>query len=216
MDVRVLYEDNHVIAVWKEARIPVQGDESGDVSLMDMVKEYLKEKYQKPGAVFLGLIHRLDRPVAGIVIFGKTSKGAARLSEQFRMHTVKKIYHALVEGKLEKQKGTLVNYLLKDTEKNFVRVYDAPYRDAKEAELSYKVIGTKGEHTIVEIELQTGRSHQIRAQFAHIGHPLVGDHKYGSKATYQSGALALAAVRFEFDQPVSGERIVITESFDFN
>ncbi|HRH23386.1 MAG TPA: RluA family pseudouridine synthase [Candidatus Magasanikbacteria bacterium] len=214
--MKVLYEDNHVIAVWKEARIPVQGDESGDVCLMDMVKEYLKEKYQKPGAVFLGLIHRLDRPVAGIVIFGKTSKGASRLSEQFRMHAVKKIYHALVEGKLEKPKGTLINYLLKDTEKNFVTVYDTPYRDAKIAELSYKVIGTKGEHTIVEIELQTGRSHQIRAQFAHIGHPLVGDHKYGSKASYQAGALALAAVRLEFDQPVSGERIVITEFVDFN
>lgn len=214
--MKVLYEDNHVIAVWKEARIPVQGDESGDVSLMDMVKEYLKEKYQKPGAVFLGLIHRLDRPVAGIVIFGKTSKGASRLSEQFRTHTVKKIYHALVEGKFEKQKGTLVNYLLKDAERNFVAVYDAPYRDAKMAELSYNVIGSKDSNTIVEIELKTGRSHQIRSQFAHIGHPLVGDHKYGSKKTYHAGALALAAVRLEFDQPVSGERIVITESVDFN
>ncbi len=209
--MKVLYEDNHVIAVWKEARIPVQGDESRDVSLMDMVKEYLKEKYQKPGAVFLGLIHRLDRPVAGIVIFGKTSKGASRLSEQFRMHTVKKIYHALLEGKLEKQKGTLVNYLLKDTERNFVKVYDHPRGEAKEAELSYKVVEIRGENTIVEIELKTGRPHQIRAQFAHIGHPLVGDHKYGSKATYQAGALALAAVKLEFDQPVSGERIVICE-----
>ncbi len=214
--MKVLYEDNHVIAVWKEARTPVQGDESGDVSLMDMVKEYLKEKYQKPGAVFLGLIHRLDRPVAGIVIFGKTSKGASRLSEQFRMHTVKKIYHALVEGKFEKNTGTLVNYLLKDAERNFVAVYDTPRGDAKMAELSYKVIGSKDKNTIIEIELKTGRSHQIRSQFAHIGHPLVGDHKYGSKATYQAGALALAAVRLEFDQPVSGERIVIIESADFN
>jgi 23S rRNA pseudouridine1911/1915/1917 synthase len=214
--MKVLYEDNHVIAVWKEARIPVQGDESGDVSLMDMVKEYLKEKYQKPGAVFLGLIHRLDRPVAGIVVFGKTSKGASRLSEQFRAHTVVKIYHALVEGIFEHKQGTLVNYLLKDTDRNFVTVYDNPHGDAKKAELFYRVIGSKGEHTIVEIELKTGRSHQIRTQFAHIGHPLVGDHKYGSKASYQAGALALAAVRLEFDQPVSGDRIVITESFDFN
>lgn len=214
--MKVLYEDNHVIAVWKEARIPVQGDESGDTSLIDLVKEYLKEKYQKPGAVFLGLIHRLDRPVAGIVVFGKTSKGASRLSEQFRAHTVKKLYHALVEGKFEKKEGILINYLLKDTEKNFVTVHDTPYRGAKEAELSYKVIGTQGENTIVEIELKTGRSHQIRAQFAHSGHPLVGDHKYGSKATYQAGALALAAVRLEFDQPVSGDRIVITGSVDFN
>lgn len=213
--MKVLYEDNHVIAVWKDSGIPVQGDASGDMCLLDMVKEYLKEKYQKPGAVFLGLIHRLDRPVAGIVVFGKTSKGASRLSEQFRAHTVKKIYHALVEGKLEKSEGTLINYLLKDTERNFVTVYDAPYGEAKKAELSYRVKEVRDKNTIVEIELQTGRSHQIRTQFAHIGHPLVGDHKYGSKATYQAGALALAAVRLEFDQPVTGERVVITEPESF-
>ncbi len=213
--MKVLYEDNHVIVVWKDAGVPVQGDETGDSSLMDMVKTYLKEKYQKPGAVFLGLIHRLDRPVAGIVIFGKTSKGASRLSEQFRAHTVRKIYHALVEGKLEKKEGILINYLLKDTERNFVTVYDTPHGDAKKAELSYRVVEFKGGTTLVEIELRTGRSHQIRSQFAHIGHPLVGDSKYGAKKEYKKGAIALAAVALQFDQPVTGERVVVSESVIF-
>jgi 23S rRNA pseudouridine1911/1915/1917 synthase len=182
---------------------------------MDMVKEYIKEKYQKPGAVFLGLIHRLDRPVSGIVIFGKTSKGASRLSEQFRAHTVKKIYHALVEGKIENKEGILVNYLFKDSEKNFVTVFDTPHGEAKRAELSYKVIEYRDKNTVVEIELKTGRSHQIRTQFAHIGHPLVGDSKYGAKAKFKPGAIALAAVQLEFDQPVMGERIVISEPATF-
>lgn len=216
MNVKMLYEDNHLIAVHKPAGILVQGDESGDVCLMDMVKEFLKEKYQKPGKVFLGLIHRLDRPVSGIVLFAKTSKGASRLSEQFRAHTVTKIYHALVEGAFSKKEGVLANYLLKNTEKNFVTVYDTPYGDAKKAELFYRVIGKKGENTVVEIELKTGRSHQIRSQFAHIGHPLVGDTKYGSKQPFKPGALALSAVKLEFDQPVTGERIVIKESESFN
>lgn len=213
--MKVLYEDNHVIAVYKEAGIPVQGDESGDVCLMDMVKDYLKEKYGKPGAVFLGLVHRLDRPVSGIVIFGKTSKGASRLSEQFRAHTVKKIYHALVEGTLEKKEGVLINYLLKDTEKNFVTVYDAPHGEAKQAELLYRVLEFREGDTLVEIELKTGRSHQIRTQFAHIGHPLVGDSKYGTKKAYKKGAIALASVELQFDQPVTAERIKIVEPIDF-
>lgn len=214
--MKVLYEDNHCIVVYKDAGIPVQGDETGDTSLMDMVKTYLKEKYQKPGAVFLGLIHRLDRPVSGIVIFGKTSKGASRLSEQFRVHTVKKIYRALVEGTLEKKEGALINYLSKDEKRNFVTVYDGPHGDAKKAELSFKVIESKGKNTLVEIELKTGRSHQIRSQFAHIGHSLVGDSKYGAKEKYTKGAIALSAVKLEFDQPVTGERIIISEKESFN
>ena len=214
--MKVLYEDNHCIVVYKDAGIPVQGDETGDTSLMGMVKTYLKEKYQKPGAVFLGLIHRLDRPVSGIVIFGKTSKGASRLSEQFRAHTVKKIYHALVEGKLEQKESVLINYLSKDEKRNFVTVYDGPHGDAKKAELSFKVIESKGKNTLVEIELKTGRSHQIRSQFAHIGHPLVGDSKYGSKQGYKKGAIALAAVELQFDQPVTEERIIISEKESFN
>ncbi len=213
--MKVLYEDNHVIAVYKDSGVPVQEDRTGDVSLMDLVKAYLKEKYQKPGSVFLGLVHRLDRPVSGIVIFGKTSKGAARLSEQFRTHAVRKVYRALVEGVLEKKEGTLINYLRKDTEKNFVTVYDAPYGDAKRAELSYRVLEEKGGTTKVEIELKTGRSHQIRSQFAHIGHPLVGDSKYGATQKYTQGALALAAVELQFDQPVTGERITISDTEHF-
>ncbi len=209
--MKILYEDNHVIAVYKESGIPVQGDKTGDTSLMDVVKAYLKEKYQKTGNVFLGLIHRLDRPVSGIVIFGKTSKGASRLSEQFRTHSVKKVYHALLEGILTKQEDILINYLSKDEKQNFVTVYDTPHGDAKKAELSYRVIEEKGNTTKVEIELKTGRSHQIRSQFAHIGHPLVGDVKYGATQKYMPGALALAAVELQFDQPVTGERITISE-----
>ena len=213
--MKVLYEDNHLIAVYKPAGTLVQGDETGDVCLMDLVKEYLKEKYQKPGAVFLGLIHRLDRPVSGIVLFAKTSKGASRLSEQFRAHTVTKIYHALVEGNIEKKEGVLVHYIVKDHGKNTVAVYDAPKGDAKYAELKYQVVESREENTVVEIELKTGRSHQIRSQFAHIGHPLLGDGKYGAQKEYKKGAIALAAVELQFDQPVTGERVTITEPENF-
>lgn len=181
MKLDILYEDNHIIAVYKPAGLLVQGDHSGDPTLMDEVKYFLKQKYNKPGNVFLGMVHRLDRPVSGIVLFGKTSKGAARLSEQIRSHTIQKIYHALVIGSPKQSHGTLINYLQKDQEKNFVHVYDSPVSDALKAELDYEAIESKNGISLIKIHLKTGRPHQIRSQLAHIGCPIVGDVKYGAR-----------------------------------
>lgn len=180
MDLRILHEDNHIIAVYKPSGMLVQGDHSGDPTLMDEVKLYLKEKYNKPGNVFLGMVHRLDRPVSGIVLFAKTSKGASRLAEQFRTHSIQKIYHALVIGVPKQSSGTLVNYLKKDADKNFVRVYDTPTPEALRAELDYEVVNSKDGKSLLKVNLKTGRSHQIRSQLAHLGCPIVGDVKYGA------------------------------------
>lgn len=221
MTLKVLYEDNHLIAVVKPAGVLVQGDETGDVCLMDQVKEYLKNKYNKPGNVFLGLLHRLDRPVSGIVLFAKTSKGASRLSEQIRNHKVTKIYHALVQGELKEKKDTLINYLKKDKEKNFVVVFDeAEFKpidlsieekddqenDLQYAELSYEVVKSNGKTSLLKIILKTGRRHQIRAQLSHLGHPIVGDIKYGSKVEYKKGQIALCATNLAFETATSKER----------
>lgn len=178
--LEILYEDNHYIAVYKPAGMLVQGDHSGDPTLMDEVKYFLKQKYNKPGNVFLGMVQRLDRPVSGIVIFGKTSKGASRLSEQIRSHTIQKVYHALVFGTPKEPKGTLINYLKKDTDKNFVKVYDTPFEGALHAELEYEVVESKNGKSIIKVILKTGRPHQIRSQLSHIGCPIVGDVKYGA------------------------------------
>ncbi len=180
MKLEILYEDNHLIAVYKPAGMLVQGDHSGDPTLMDEVKYFLKQKYDKPGNVFLGMVHRLDRPVSGIVIFGKTSKGASRISEQIRNHTIQKVYHAFVFGVPKEPEGTLINYLRKDTDKNFVRVYDTPVDGALRAELDYKVVESKNGKSLIKILLKTGRPHQIRTQLSHIGCPIVGDVKYGA------------------------------------
>jgi len=207
---RILYEDNHVIAVFKPAGVLVQADSSGDSCLMKQTKQYLKDTYHKPGNVFLGLVHRLDRPVAGIVIFGKTSKGASRLSAQFRDRTVSKVYHALVEGSLSHQRDTLVHFIFKDRDKNKVVVYDTEMMGAAHAELSYEVCETIRDLSLVRVILKTGRPHQIRSQFAHIGHPLVGDVKYGARAPLSDRSIALIASSLAFDTPVGGERVVIT------
>lgn len=213
--LNVLYEDNHLIAVYKPAGILVQGDETGDASLMDEVKDYLKEKYQKTGNVFLGLLHRLDRPVSGIVLFAKTSKGASRLSEQFRTHSIKKIYQAVVEGSPKIPTQTLVHYLKKDEERNFVTVFDQEVRDSKRAELVYKVIQSNDKNSLLEIELKTGRPHQIRTQIAHIGQPILGDVKYGARSPLPDKSIALAAVELEFTLPTKDERKNIKIDFPF-
>jgi 23S rRNA pseudouridine1911/1915/1917 synthase len=149
MTLQVLYEDNHLIAVYKPAGLLVQADKTGDICLMDQVKEFLKEKYDKKGNVFLGLLHRLDQPVSGIVLFAKTTKGASRLSEQFRNHTIKKVYQALVEGKPEMPKATLVNYLKKNNEKNKVTVFDREVKDSLYAELSYKILKSNNKYSLL-------------------------------------------------------------------
>lgn len=203
--LKVLYEDNHLIAVEKPAGIPVQADESKDPCLMDEVKKYLREKYQKPGNVFLGLLHRLDRPVRGILLFAKTSKGASRLSEQFRNHTVQKIYHAFTENKPSAKKATLVHYLQKDHKKNIVKAFNTPGPNRQRAELDYEIMETS-----LIIHLKTGRSHQIRAQLSAIRCPIIGDLKYGAKKPLPDKSIALTATSLTFTT-ATGEKTITLE-----
>ncbi len=197
MELKILYEDNHLIAVYKPAGILVQEDKTGDPSLLDQVKYYLKNKYHKPGNVYLGLIHRLDRPVSGIILFAKTSKGASRLSEQFRNHEVEKIYHALVVGKPKKDKDTLVHYLVKDKVINKTTAHGSDTEDAQEAELHYEVEKSNIKYSLLKIKLGTGRSHQIRAQLSAIGCPIVGDVKYGGEDTGKQLLLMATSLKFK-------------------
>lgn len=203
MEAEVLYEDNHLIAVKKPAGMLIQEE------LLPLVKKYLKNKYQKPGNVFLGLLHRLDRNVSGIVLLAKTSKGASRLSEQFRDHTTEKIYHALVEGVPKSPKGTLKNYLVKDEKANKVAVFDTEGPGSLYAELSYEVVKTEGTTSLLKIYLKTGRPHQIRAQLSHIGCPIVGDVKYGATKAFPDQSLKLMATELHFDTATEGKRQII-------
>ena len=204
----ILYLDNHLIAVCKPAGILTQSDNSGGVSLMDQVKDWIKTEYKKPGKVFLGLVHRLDRPVSGIVVFARTSKGASRLSEQFRKQTTKKIYRALVEGTPQSQQASLTHYLRKEKSLK-ATVFPRATPNAKEALLDYEVIETLQNTSLLDIHLHTGRFHQIRAQLAFIGHPIVGDKKYGAHSALPEGQIALHAQRILFNHPTSKEEIII-------
>lgn len=199
--LKIIYEDNHLIAVYKPAGILVQSDKSGEESLMDEVKKYLKKTYHKPGNVFLGLLHRLDRPVSGIILFAKTSKGASRLSEQFRNHTIQKIYQAVVEGKPKSKQQTLINFLKKDEQKNRVEVFNKEVSGSQRAELSYKVLESNKKYSLLEIELKTGRPHQIRVQLSYIGCPIVGDVKYGASFALPDKSIALSAIGLTFKLP---------------
>jgi len=209
--VKILFEDNHIIAVYKPANIPTQSDSSGDLSLLDMVRKYIKVTYNKPGNVFVGMIHRLDRPTQGVVVFAKTSKSASRLSEQIRNNDFKKTYYATVHGIINEKQATLTHFLLKNTQNNVVKAYDKPIKGAKKAILHYTVMSThiKTQLSTVKIDLETGRSHQIRVQFAKIGHPIVGDKKYGTEED-RGDYLALVAHSVTFKHPISKEYITIT------
>ncbi len=210
MEIKVLYEDNHLIAVYKPAGILVQGDKSGDSSLLDEVKAFIKNKYQKPGNVFLGLIHRLDRNVDGVVLFAKTSKGASRVSEQFRNHTIKKVYHAWVHGIVKEKAGTLVNFLKHDENQNFAEVFDKETSGADRAELSYELIKIDEDFSLLKIILKTGRHHQIRAQLSHMSHPIVGDSKYGSTTRLPDQKVALTATELSFETATTKEQKSVT------
>jgi 23S rRNA pseudouridine1911/1915/1917 synthase len=198
MKIDVLYEDNHLIAVYKPAGVLTQGDKSKDFCLMDGVKNYLKEKYKKPGNVFLGLLHRLDRPVSGIILFAKTSKGASRLSEQFRDNTIEKIYHAVVIGKPKNKKGNLINYISKDTDKNKAIISKNTKSGTQKAELNYEVLISEGDYSLLKIKIETGRFHQIRAQLSSMGCPILGDVKYGAPFPLPDKSIALCATRLAF------------------
>lgn len=203
----VLYEDNHLLALYKPAGLLVQGDASGRDCLLELGKAYLKTKYQKPGRVFLGLVHRLDYPVAGVVIFARTSKAAARLSEQFRTGTLEKRYLAVVHGQPTKSSDRWVDHLLR--EERIMRVLALPEEGTQEARLRYQVIAGDGDHSLVDIFLETGRRHQIRAQFAHRGHAILGDRRYGSPTRFPRGQMALLARAIRFRHPVRAEWLAL-------
>ncbi|MFA5173100.1 MAG: RNA pseudouridine synthase [Candidatus Paceibacterota bacterium] len=215
MEIKVLYEDNHIIAVFKQAGLPSEPNRPGELSLFSEVKKYLKEKYKKPGNVFLGLVHRLDRPVSGIMLFGKTSKGSSRLSEQMRSGEIKKTYTALVSGIFKEKKGSLKNYLLKDRAKNKSSVSLSPDSGGKLSELSYEVIKENKNRSLLKINLKTGRSHQIRASLSALGHPILGDQKYGSKEKMPDGLIALSATAIEFLTATTKEKIKLSVPASF-
>jgi len=198
----VLYEDNHLIAVNKPTGVLAQGDETGDEPLGESVKRYIKIKYKKPGAVFLGVVHRLDRPVSGVVVFARTSKALSRMNALFQKRETKKIYLALAEGHPKKEE-TLKHWLTKDEAKNKATAYTRPHPDGKESELTYKTLAVRGGVSLLQVEPLTGRPHQIRVQLASIGCPVAGDVKYGSKASHPEGGIFLHAYRLSFAHPVS-------------
>ena len=207
--MQVLYEDNHIIIVNKESGEIVQGDKTGDVPLSDIVKQYIKETHAKPGAVFLGVVHRLDRPVSGVVVFAKTSKALTRLNNMFRDGEIHKTYWALCSNRPEKIEGELDNWLVRNEKQNRSYVYDKEKPNAKRARLHYQVIGATDRYTLIEVHLMTGRHHQIRSQLAHIGCPIKGDLKYGAKRSNPDGSISLLARRVEFIHPVSKEKIIV-------
>ena len=207
MKLKVIYEDNHIIVVEKIPNVPSQEDETGDISMMSLVKDYIKEKYNKPGNVYLGLVHRLDRPVGGVMVFAKTSKAASRLSNQVREKVFKKEYLAVVDGKLEQEKGTLENYLYKDKKTNTSYVVNKDKKDSKYAKLDYEVIKYDKENnlSLIKINLHTGRHHQIRVQLANIGHSIYGDQRYGTRG--KNKQIALWAYKLSIEHPTKKERI---------
>ena len=203
--LKVLYEDNHVIVVVKKENVLSQADSTNDVDLLSLVKNYIKEKYKKPGNVYIGLVHRLDRPVGGVMVFARTSKAAKRLNEQIKNHDVKKEYLALLDGILKKKKGTLKNYLLKDEQKKISKVVNKDTPNSKYAELNYEVIDYVDNKTLVKVELITGRHHQIRLQFSNIGYPIYGDQKYGRRNKDEQ--IRLFAYKLSFIHPVTKEKM---------
>ena len=211
--MEVLYEDNHIIAVNKSVSDIVQGDKTGDIPLTEHVKTYLKEKYNKPGNVFLGLTHRLDRPVSGVIIFAKTSKALTRLNDMFRKQEVDKTYYAIVQNRPEEPEARLEHYLLKNERQNKSYAYNKEHPKAKKATLRYRIIAESERYYLLEIKLETGRHHQIRCQLAAIGSPIKGDLKYGSPRSNPNKGISLHARTVSFTHPVSKKEIKITAPF---
>jgi len=208
-NLQILYEDNHLIILNKRVGDIVQGDKTGDIPLSEVVKQYLAEKYNKPGAAFLGVVHRIDRPTSGIVIFAKTSKALSRLNKMLVDKTIQKTYWAVVQDRVELTENTLVNYLRKNEKNNKASVYDTETEGTKKAVLHYKVIKYLDKYTLLEIDLETGRHHQIRSQLAHLGHPVKGDVKYGFKRPNADAGIHLHARRLSLVHPVSKELLEI-------
>lgn len=206
----VLYEDNHIIIVNKAQGEIVQGDKTGDTPLSESLKVYLKEKYNKPGNVFCGVVHRIDRPVGGVVAFAKTSKALTRLNDMLRRGEMHKSYLAMVEGKLDQKSGRLDNYLLSDGRMNKSFIVEPNTEGAKHCLLDYEVVAEGDRYSLLKINLLTGRKHQIRAQLSNIGHPIKGDLKYGARRSNPGGGISLLARHLSFIHPVSKEQIDVT------
>ena len=207
--MEVVYEDNHIIIVNKQSGEIVQGDKTGDRPLSDIVKDYIKEKYQKPGAVFLGVVHRLDRPVSGLVVFARTSKALTRLNKMFAESEVHKTYWAIVKNTPHEPEGTLIHWLVRNEKQNKSYAYDHERPNAKKAILKYRVIGHSANYSLLEVQLMTGRHHQIRCQLAAMGCPIKGDLKYGAPRSNPDGSISLLSRKVEFIHPVSKERITV-------
>jgi 23S rRNA pseudouridine1911/1915/1917 synthase len=208
-DLDILYEDNHLIAVNKRPGDIVQGDKTKDSSLMDLLKEYIKVKYKKPGDVFIGLVHRLDRPVSGVVVFARTSKALSRMNELFREGGVKKTYWAVVKNRPQMEEDTLVHHLRKNEKQNKSYLSKAGNKDSKKAELHYQLIGSTDRYWLLEVDLKTGRHHQIRAQLSAIGSPIRGDLKYGADRSNRDGSIHLHGRSISFLHPVKKEPLTI-------
>lgn len=207
--MQVVYEDNHIIVVSKRSGEIVQGDKTGDIPLSETVKQYLKEKYHKPGNVFLGVVHRLDRPVHGLVVFAKTSKALARLNDMFREGAVRKTYWAITKQTPQETEATLTHWLVRNEKQNKSYAYDHEVKNGKKAMLRYRVIGHSDNYTLLEVNLMTGRHHQIRCQLAKIGCPIKGDLKYGARRSNADGSISLLARHVAFVHPVSQEEISV-------
>jgi 23S rRNA pseudouridine1911/1915/1917 synthase len=214
--MKVLYEDNHLIAVDKTGSEIVQGDKTGDIPLSEIVKQWLKEKYNKPGDAFIGLPHRLDRPVSGVVLFAKTSKALARMNALFRENRVKKAYWAIVKNPPPQPEGELVHYLVRNEKQNKSYAYPHEKPHSQKAILSYRLIDRSDRYYLLEVDLKTGRHHQIRCQLAVIGCPIRGDLKYGSDRSNPDGGISLHARRVQFIHPVSGNEIEIVAPVPVN
>ena len=210
-NLKVIYEDNHIIVVEKTPNIPSQADKTGDIDMLSIVRQYIKEKYNKPGNVYLGLVHRLDRPVGGVMVFAKTSKAAGRLSEQVRDKVFKKKYLTVVDGKIENKVGTLEDYLYKDERNNISRVVNKDKKNAKFAKLDYEVLAYNvvKDLTLLKINLHTGRHHQIRVQLANFGHSIFGDQKYGTRG--KGKQIALWAYELTIKHPISKEEMTFRD-----
>ena len=208
-EARVLFEDNHLIAVNKQSGEIVQGDKTGDIPLSADVAEFLRVKYEKPGDAFIGVIHRIDRPVSGVVLFARTSKALSRMNEQFRLRSIHKTYWALVEGKVEQASGTLVHYLSKNEEKNTSRALKEPREGYLRCELSFKVVRVLDRYTLLEVDPLTGRHHQIRVQLSAMGWPIKGDVKYGARRGNVDRSICLHARQLNFEHPVKKEPIQV-------
>ena len=209
MKINILYEDNHLLVVEKPVNMLVQADKTKDEDLLTLLKKYIKEEYNKPGAVFLSLVHRLDRPVGGAIVFAKTSKAASRLSDQLRRRVIEREYLGVVRGKVKREEAQLENYLLKDNQKNEVSIVSKDIKNSKKAILNYKKIKEEKELSLLKVKLETGRSHQIRVQLAGIGHPLFGDQKYGSNINKIGQQIALWSHKLKFKHPTKDEMVEV-------